>query len=51
MKHLRLLPAILVLLLTAMQSQAQSLVELYNAAKKYDATYLAAVAQFPAADA
>ena len=48
MKHLRLLPAILVLLLTAMQSQAQSLVELYNAAKKYDATYLAAVAQYEA---
>ena len=48
MKHLRLLPAILVLLLTAMQSQAQSLVELYNAAKKYDATYLSAVAQYEA---
>ena len=31
-----------------MQSQAQSLVELYNAAKKYDATYLSAVAQYEA---
>ena len=49
MTHLRLHPMIFALALASVgSSQAQSLVDLYGAAKKYDATYLSAVAQYEA---
>ncbi|MEY2620989.1 MAG: hypothetical protein RIT26_809 [Pseudomonadota bacterium] len=49
MTPLRLHPMIFALALASMgSSRAQSLVDLYGAAKKYDATYLSAVAQYEA---